>query len=343
LDGTTGRFFVDPDNETLRELRAADQDAHAKAALAKAEALAPAVTVDGVEILVGANVGSVDDAQAAAGDGAELAGLVRTEFLYLGRDNAPTVDEQVETYRSLADALGGRRLTLRTLDVGGDKPLPYAPQPPEANPFLGMRGIRLALMQGDLFDAQLRAFVTVAHETPVSVMFPMVSTLHELEHAQHRLDEAITDVGRGRPEALQVGIMVEVPAAALKAAAFAPHIDFFSIGTNDLTQYALAAERGNSAVAALGDPLDPGVLRLIESVCRAADGRCLVAVCGELAANESATPLLVALGVRELSVAPTSVAAIKHAVRHIDQVVDSDLVRRCLTAAGPSEVRDILG
>ena len=124
------------------------------------------MTVDGIEILVGANLGSVDDAQVAASHGAELAGLVRTEFLYLGRDEAPTVDEQVEVYRSLADALGGRRLTLRTLDVGGDKPLPYASQPPEANPFLGMRGIRLALAQGDLLDVQLRAIVTVAHETP---------------------------------------------------------------------------------------------------------------------------------------------------------------------------------
>ena len=343
VDGSTGRFFVDPDDQTLRELRTADQDARAKAALAKAGAHDPAVTVDGVEILVGANVGSVDDAEAAAVGGAELAGLVRTEFLYLDRDDAPTIDEQVEVYRSLADALGGRRLTLRTLDVGGDKPLSYAPQPHEANPFLGMRGIRLALTHGDLLDAQLQAFVTVAHETPVSVMFPMVSTLDELVHVLHRLDEAIIHVGRGRPEALQVGIMVEVPAAALKAAAFAPHIDFFSVGTNDLTQYALAAERGNAAVAAIGDPLDPGVLRLVESVCRAADGRCIVAVCGELAADESATPLLVALGVRELSVAPSSVAAIKHAVRHIDQAADSDLVHRCLTAAGPSDVRAILG
>ena len=343
VDGTTGRFYVDPDQQTLRELRDADQDARAKAALAKSEAHAPAVTVDGVEIIVGANVGSVNDAQAAAAEGAELAGLVRTEFLYLGRDEAPTIAEQVEVYRSVAAALGGRRLTLRTLDVGGDKPLPYAPQPAEANPFLGMRGIRLATSQGDLLDAQLRAFITVAHETPVSVMFPMVSTLDELVRVQHRLDEAITHVGRGRPEALQVGIMVEVPAAALKAAVFAPHIDFFSIGTNDLTQYALAAERGNAAVAALGDPLDPGVLLLIESVCRAADGRCLVAVCGELAADERSAPLLVALGVRELSVAPSSVAAIKHAVRQIEHAADPEVVRRCLTASGADEVRDILG
>lgn len=343
VDGSAGRFIIDPDDETLRGLRAADEQARAKAAMANAAASEPAVTVDGIEILVGANLGSVDDAHVAASHGAELAGLVRTEFLYLGRDEAPTVDEQVEVYRSLADALGGRRLTLRTLDVGGDKPLPYASQPPEANPFLGMRGIRLALAQRDLLDVQLRAIVTVAHETPVSVMFPMVSTLDELMLAQHLLDEAITAVGRGRPEDLQVGIMVEVPAAALKAHVFAPHIDFFSIGTNDLTQYALAAERGNAAVAALGDPLDPGVLQLIESVCRAAAGRCLVAVCGEVAADESATSLLVALGVRELSVAPSAVAAVKHAVRQIDRAEDADLVRRSLTAAGAAEVRAILG
>ena len=173
-------------------------------------------------------------------------------------------------------------------------------------------------------------------------MFPMVSTLDELLHARERLDAAIEAVGRGTPDSLQVGIMVEVPAAALKAEVFAPHVDFFSIGTNDLTQYTLAAERGNAAVAAIGDPLDPGVLRLVESVCRAAEGRCLVAVCGELAADEAATPLLVGLGVRELSVASPSVAAIKHAVRQIDRAADADLVQRCLTATGPGEVRAIL-
>jgi phosphoenolpyruvate-protein phosphotransferase/dihydroxyacetone kinase phosphotransfer subunit len=343
LDGTTGRVFVDPSEETLRELRAADQRARAKAALAKAGALAPAVTGDQVEVLVGANLGSVEDARTAAVHGAELAGLVRTEFLYLDRSQPPTTEEQIEVYRALADALGGKRLTLRTLDVGGDKPLAYVPQPHEANPFLGMRGIRLALAQRDLLDDQLRAIVAVAQETPVSVMFPMVSTLAELAETRDRLDRAIQLCGRGRPKGLQVGIMVEVPAAALKAAAFASHVDFFSIGTNDLTQYTLAAERGNPSVAALGDPLDPAVLRLVDAVCRAADNRCLVAVCGELAADERATPLLVALGVRELSVTPASVAAVKQAVRQIDRAANTDLAHRCLTAAGPVDVRAILG
>ena len=196
---------------------------------------------------------------------------------------------------------------MRTLDVGGDKPLPYAPQPRETNPFLGMRGIRFALAQRELLHEQLIAIVEVAHQTPVSLMFPMVSTVAELVEAHHRLDRVIEQSGRGRPSGLQIGIMVEVPATALKAASFAPHVDFFSIGTNDLTQYALAAERGNPAVATIGDPLDPGVLHLLDAVCRAAAGRCLVAVCGEVAADESATALLLSLGVRELSVAPYAV------------------------------------
>ncbi len=198
---------------------------------------------------------------------------MRTEFLFLDRDAAPDVDEQVAAYRGLAEALGGRRITLRTLDVGGDKPLPYAPQPPEANPFLGVRGIRFALAQRELLRAQLLAIATVAHETPVSVMFPMVSTLDELFEVRRRLDEAVAAIGRGVPAGLQVGIMVEVPATALRAATFAPHVDFLSIGTNDLTQYALAAERGNPQLAALADPFDPGVLALVESVCRARRGR----------------------------------------------------------------------
>jgi phosphoenolpyruvate-protein phosphotransferase/dihydroxyacetone kinase phosphotransfer subunit len=343
IDGSTGRVFVDPDEDTLRALRAADKDAEAKAAVAKAGAFLPAVTADGTEILVGANVGSVEDALASAANGAELAGLVRTEFLYLGRAAAPTVEEQIGVYQSLADALGGKRLTLRTLDIGGDKPLPYAVQPAETNPFLGMRGIRLALAQRDLLGDQLRAIVAVAHETPVSVMFPMVSTLAELLEARRRLDEAIDVAGRGRPEGLQVGMMVEVPAAALKAATFVPHVDFFSIGTNDLTQYTMAAERGNASVASLGDPLDPAVLLLVESVCVAAGSRCLVAVCGELAADETATQLLVALGVRELSVAPSSVAHVKQAVRQLPHTTDDDLLDRCLRAVDANEVRSNLG
>jgi phosphocarrier protein FPr len=343
MDGATGRVVVDPDDDTLNEFRETDERARARAALAMEHAMSPAVTGDGVEVLVGSNLGSVEDARAAAAHGADLAGLVRTEFLYLDRQDPPSADEQIEVYRSLAEAMNGRRLTLRTLDVGGDKPLAYAPQPPEANPFLGMRGIRLALAQRELLDEQLRAIVALAHDTPVSVMFPMVSSVAEVVEARRRLDVAIARAGRGRPDGLQVGMMVEVPAAALKAASFVPHVDFLSIGTNDLTQYTLAVERGNPSVAALGDPLDPGVLQLVDIVCRASRGRCLVAVCGELAADEAAVPLLVALGVRELSVVPSSVALAKQVVRETDRAADADLVHRCVTARSADEVRAILG
>jgi phosphoenolpyruvate-protein phosphotransferase/dihydroxyacetone kinase phosphotransfer subunit len=347
VDGSTGELVRDPDPGTIEAFTERAGRLARRRERALAAAGAPARTRDGVEVLVGANLGGVDDARAAAAGGADLAGLVRTEFLFLGRAQAPDVDEQEKAYLDLADALGGRRLTLRTLDVGGDKPLPYLPMPAEANPFLGVRGLRLSLRRPDLLAGQLLAIVRVAHETPVSVMFPMVATVRELLAARAALDEAVRRHGRGTPPGLQVGMMVEVPAAALKTPAFARHVDFLSIGTNDLTQYALAAERGNEAVAAVGDPLDPGVLRLIDAVCRGAarvagGSGPLVAVCGELAADERAAGILVGLGVRELSVSPAAVPVVKDAVRALDLPAARDLGARALAADGPDEVRALL-
>ena len=288
-------------------------------------------------IHVGANLASVEDARAAAAAGADLAGLVRTEFLFLDRARPPSVDEQADAYRALAEALPGRRIVVRTLDVGGDKPLTYLPMPAEANPFLGVRGIRLSLSRPELLLDQLRAIVRVAHERPLDVMFPMVSTVGELLAARRVLEDAVDAEGGGTPPGLRVGIMVEVPATALKAAAFAPHVDFFSIGTNDLTQYALAAERGNEAVAALADPFDPGVLALVAAVAGAR--RAPVAVCGELAADELATALLIGLGVRELSVSPAAVPGVKQAVRAVDTSEAAALAARALTADDAAAVR----
>jgi phosphocarrier protein FPr len=338
LDGGRGEVAVDPAPEVRAayEERIAAEAARRSAAAARASA--PAETVDGTAVLVGVNVG----ADPTPAPGADLAGLVRTEFLFLGRDTAPGVDEQVAAYRAVAEALGGRRITLRTLDVGGDKPLPYLPARPEANPFLGVRGLRLALATPGLLADQLLAAVRVAHETPVSLMFPMVSTLPEVRAALAALDDAIAREGRGRPADLQVGIMVEVPAAALKARVLARHLDFLSIGTNDLTQYALAAERGNPAVAALADPLDPGVLRLVDAVCRGAGDHALVAVCGEIAADEAAVPLLLGLGVRELSVAAPAVAVVKDAVRAVDLTTARTLAAAALDADGAAEVRALV-
>lgn len=347
VDGTSGEVVADPPDDVQAVFRDRSAAFGRRERAALAGAASAAVTRDGVEVLVGANVGSVGDAEMAAVCGADLAGLVRTEFLFLDRTRAPDVDEQEAAYRQIAAALGGRRLTLRTLDVGGDKPLGYLPMPAETNPFLGVRGIRLSLARPELLAEQLLAMVRVAHDVPVSVMFPMISTLAELHDARRMLDDAVTLVGRGEPTGLQVGIMVEVPAAALKARAFAPHVDFFSIGTNDLTQYALAAERGNHAVAGVGDAFDPGVLQLVDAVCRGAGPRTLVAVCGEMAADERAAAVLVGIGVGELSVTPRAVPTVKDAVRRIDRAAaaavaaaalaadSADAVRRLLDAPGP--------
>jgi phosphocarrier protein FPr len=300
------------------------------------------VTRDGVTVAVAANVGSPADARAAAESGADLIGLVRTEFLFLDRDTAPGVAEQEAMLREIAAGLGGRRITVRTLDAGGDKPLRYLPAPAEANPFLGVRGLRHALRHPALLADQLLAVVRVARDVPVSLMFPMVSTVDEVVRARRMLDAAVERAGGGQPAGLEVGIMVEVPSTALKAATFAPYVDFFSIGTNDLTQYTLAAERGNAALAELADGLDPGVLRLIDAVGRGSGERVRVAVCGELAGDETAVPLLAGLGVRELSVAPRTIPAIKEVVRATELAGAVATARAALVLPDAAAVRALL-
>jgi phosphoenolpyruvate-protein phosphotransferase/dihydroxyacetone kinase phosphotransfer subunit len=338
VDGLGGALLVDPAEDVVRAYQARLAERSRAEAAAHAAARRPAVTLDGVTVAINANVGSVDDAKAAADAHADGAGLVRTEFLFQSRAEPPTVQEQDTIYRAITDAFGGRRVVFRTLDAGGDKPLPFAPVAPEPNPFLGIRGLRLSLRHPDLLREQLRAICAVAADAPVSVMFPMVSTVDELIAATALLDEACI---HHRPESLRVGIMVEVPAVALKAAAFAPYVDFFSVGTNDLTQYALAAERGNPALAALADPLDPGVLRLIAELCRQA-GTASVSVCGEIAADPVAVELLIGLGVHSLSVAAPAVARVKQAVRAIDTRYAASLAAQALTCASASEVRALV-
>jgi multiphosphoryl transfer protein len=343
VDGTRGEFVVDPPADVLAEFELRASALARRRHEAHARAHEPAVTRDRITVPVGANVGSVDDARAAAAHGADFAGLVRTEFLFLGRQDAPDVEEQLAVYRKIAESLDGRRITLRTLDVGGDKPLEFLPTPAEVNPYLGVRGIRLSLAHRELLADQLLAMVRLAQHTPVSVMFPMISMLNELSTARGILDEVIDRAGRRRPPDLQVGMMVEVPAAALKAAAFARHVDFFSIGTNDLTQYALAADRNNDAVAAIGDAFDPGLLALIRATCQGAKGQASVSVCGEFAADERATGLLVGLGVEALSVTPPAIPATKEAVRAVDNREARRLAEEVLSADSAAAVRDRLG
>ena len=343
VDGTRGEFVADPPPHVRQDFADRVAALARRQSDAMARATKPAVTRDGVTVGVGANVGSVDDARAAAAQGADFAGLVRTEFLFLGRQDAPDVEEQFAVYRKIAESLDGRRITLRTLDVGGDKPLEFLPTAAEVNPFLGVRGIRLSLVHPDLLADQLLAMVRVAEQTPVSVMFPMVSTLDELFAGRRLLDEAIARSGRERPAGLQVGMMVEVPAAALKAAAFARHVDFFSIGTNDLTQYALAADRNNDAVATIGDTFDPGLLALIRATCQGAAGQATVSVCGEFAADERAVALLLGMGVDSLSVTPPAIPATKEAARAVDTSEARLLTEEVLSMDGPAAVRERLG
>ena len=340
VDGSTGELHVAPTADVVAEYERRARESAELAAEQLALAEQPAVSRDGTAFEVAANLGSVSDARAALRGGADGAGLVRTEFLFLDRSAAPTVDEQVTVYDEIAEAMGGRRITLRTLDVGGDKPLTYLPMPVEANPFLGQRGIRLSLEHRDLLRDQLAAMCETARRYPVSIMFPMLTTPGELIEARQVLAEAAGP--RGLPDGLRVGTMIEVPAAALKIEAFLPHVDFVSIGTNDLTQYAMAAERGNGAVAALSDPLDPGVLRLIDHVCRAAAGRIDVAVCGEAGSDELAIPVLAGLGVHELSVSPAAVPRVKAAVRQLDVARCATLASQALTLADADDVRKLV-
>jgi phosphocarrier protein FPr len=340
IDGSTGELVVAPTPAQAAVFEARRHDEAAARAGDLAAAAGPAVTRDGQRVAVGANLGSVEDAAAAALAGADDAGLVRTEFLFLGRDRAPSVDEQHDVYAAISAALGGRRITLRTLDVGGDKPLPYAPSPVEQNPFLGLRGLRLSLQEKALFQDQLQAVCRTAADAPVDLMFPMVSQVDELLEALDRLHDAAGP--GGLPQGLRVGMMVEVPAAALNAQAFVPHLDFFSIGTNDLTQYALAAERGNPYVAGLSDVLDPGVLRLVDATCRAAEGRVDVSVCGEAAADLAAVPVLLGLGVTHLSVSPPAVPEVKARVRSLDLVDCRSLAAQALSATDARGVRALV-
>ena len=340
LNGSTGEVVVDPSPEVLEAFRALAKRQAATRTRDLAEADRPALTQDGTPIEVGANIGSPADAAAAFAAGADSSGLVRTEFLFLNRDKAPTLDEQHAIYDEIAAAMGGRRITLRTLDVGGDKPLPYLPTPVEDNPFLGLRGLRLSLQDPSLFVEQLTAICLTARSSPVSIMFPMVSRVDELTRALALLREAAGP--SGLPADLQVGIMVEVPAAALKLRTFLPHLDFVSIGTNDLTQYALAAERGNPGVASLYDALDPGVLQLIAATCTAAEGQALVSVCGESGSDPLAVPVLVGLGVRELSVAPAAVPQVKAQVRTLDLESCRSLATEALAAKDSAAVRQLV-
>lgn len=345
VDGDTGELIVSPSVEERAGAEARRQIWLAERMAAGLAAAEPAVTRDGHRVEVAANVGSLEDARAAVRLGAEGVGLLRTEFLYLDRATAPDEEEQLAAYRPLLEALEGRPVVVRTLDAGGDKPLPYLPLEPQPNPFLGVRAIRLARRHPELLRVQLRAILRTGYPA-VRVMFPMVATVEEIRWLRELFEgvrRELEAVGAELPRDLQAGMMVEIPSAAVLADRFASWVDFFSIGTNDLAQYALAADRTNPAVAELADAFHPAVLRLIRMVVEAghAAGR-WVGVCGELAGEPLAAPLLVGLGVDELSMAPVAIPAVKAAIRRLTLAEARTLAEQALQLDSASAVRDLV-
>ena len=345
VDGGAGTVVVDPSAHARAAHDARVADEALAAARAAARAHEPARTRDGHPVEVAANIGAPGDLERAVGGGADGVGLLRTEFLFLGRADAPDEEEQYRVYVDAVRRLGGRRLVLRTLDAGADKPLAYLPMPAEENPFLGVRGVRLSLQRPAMLTAQLRAALRAAAEGPVGVMFPMISERAELIAARALLEAAAEALrAEGVPSGeVEVGAMVEVPAAALLTGLIAPEVAFLSIGTNDLVQYTMAAERGNAGVAALSDPLHPAVLRLVARVASAGGARgCRIAVCGEAASDLLAVPLLVGLGVDELSVTPRRVGAVKQRVRELRMPAVRALAQAALDLPDAASVRRLV-
>ncbi|MEO2216472.1 phosphoenolpyruvate--protein phosphotransferase [Chromobacterium vaccinii] len=338
LNGNEGTLAIAP---TADDIAAAERDIARLAERRAAEAessMRPAATRDGARIDVVANIRNAADAREAVAKGAEGVGLLRSEFLFDNRDTAPTEAEQAAEYCAVAEALGKERpLVVRTLDVGGDKPLSYLPLPKEDNPFLGLRGIRVSLERPDLLRTQLRAILQAAPLTQLHIMFPMVASLEELRAAKAVLAEEQAALG---VSGVKVGIMVEVPSAAVLAARFAPEVDFFSIGTNDLTQYVLAMDRGHPQLAKQADALHPGVLAMIALTCEGARAHGKwVGVCGGLASDERAAPLLVGMGVTELSVSTPAVASVKATLARWSMDECRELAREVLALSTVTDVR----
>lgn len=340
VDGDGGAVVTAPTAEDHALAEKARQERASATEAARRAAYEPAFTRDGRRMEIVANIGTPEEAAAAVDAGAEGVGLLRTEFLFLKRTDPPTEDEQFQALSTMTRSLNGLPLIVRTLDIGGDKEVPYLRLPKEENPFLGVRGIRLSLAQEELFTPQLRAIVRAAAEAPegaLKVMFPMVATVEEFREAKAALERVRAEMG-GPP--IDCGIMIEVPSAALIADRFAEEVDFFSIGTNDLTQYVLAMDRLHPTLTRAADGLHPGVLHLISRVVEAAHrhGR-WVGVCGNMAAERLAGPILIGLGVDELSVSPPAVPELKALVRGLSMPECRELARRALACATAGEVR----
>jgi phosphoenolpyruvate-protein phosphotransferase (PTS system enzyme I) len=343
LDGDQGTIQINPDKETEAAIRQQIKKQNEAREQALKEAKADAYTADGKRIQVFANIGSLNDVEIALKNHAEGVGLFRTEFLYLENDHWPDEEEQYDAYAKVLKAFGDRPVVIRTLDIGGDKDLPYAELPKEENPFLGHRAIRFCLSNPDIFKTQLRALLRASVHGNLWIMFPMIENLAEIRQAKVLLDECKNELkneGISFAENIPVGIMVEIPAAAINADLLAPEVDFMSIGTNDLTQYTLAADRGNEKVAHLYDAAHPAVLRLVKMTCDAAEkAGIVVGMCGELAGDTAMTEALVGLGLHELSMSAGTIPEVKQKVRQTDSEKAKELAAGLLSQKDGDQVR----
>lgn len=343
VDGTAGLCIVQPSPDTLRSYQAAISRENEENTVLQNFAGQPAVTVDGYRVEIGANIGTKADAQYALEQGAEGVGLLRTELIYMAADRWPDEEEQLAIYRDIIQEMDNKPVIIRTLDIGGDKALPYLQIPPEANPFLGYRAIRLCLDRQALFGVQLRAILRASAFGAVKIMFPMISCLDEWRQARSLVEEMKDQLraeGHTFAEDIQIGMMIEVPSAAILARQFAQEVDFFSIGTNDLVQYTLAVDRMNEKVDYLYDHFHPAIIALIAQVVQAAhaEGKS-VGMCGGMAGDPQAVPLLLALGLDELSMSATAIRKVKYAISRLELESCRNLLADVLQLSTAGEIR----
>ncbi len=346
LDGETGKVFEDPDADVLAEYEAKRAAyLEAKAALGKFIGK-PTETADGIKLQLCANIGKPEDALKVVECDGEGIGLFRTEFLFMDRPQVPTEDEQFEAYKKVAQTLEGKPVIIRTLDIGGDKEIPYLGLAKEENPFLGFRAVRLCLKRPDLYRPQLRALLRASAYGDIMIMVPMICNVDEFRQVKAMLAELMADLdanGIAYNKDIKVGIMIETPAASLMADVFAKEVDFFSIGTNDLTGYTMAADRGNPEVAYLYSTYNPAVLRSIERVIHAAnEAGILVGMCGEAAADPLLTPLLISFGLEEYSVSATSILKTRKGISSWTKAEADEVAAKAMAMATEEEIRTYL-
>ena len=335
IDGINGDALVDPTDAELADYKqkaaefAAQKEEWARLKDAKS------VSADGKEVLLGANIGTPDDVLGANDNGAEAVGLFRSGFLYMNSNELPTEDEQYEAYKAALEGMSGKQVVVRTMDIGGDKELPYLPLPEEQNPFLGYRAIRICLDRQDIFRTQLRALLRASKYGRLAIMFPMIATVQEFKDAKAIFEEEKANLVASGVEVsddIQVGMMMEIPAAAMIADKLAKYADFFSIGTNDLIQYSMAADRGNERVSYLYQPYNPSILRLIKNIIDAShkEGK-WTGMCGEMAGDQIAVPLLLGLGLDEFSMSATSILKTRSLIKKLDSKEMKELADKAVS------------